>query len=65
MDKQFKYADRRGIQFVVIAGADELQADKVKVKCLADGSQTEIPYSVDSAAELVGALQKLIANPPR
>ena len=62
MDKQFKYADRRGIRFVVIAGADELQAGKVKVKCLADGTQTEIPYSEDSAAELADAIQNLIAK---
>ena len=64
MDKQFKYADRRGIRFVVIAGMDELQAGKVKVKCLADGSQTEFPYSADSTAELVEALQKLVVGQP-
>ncbi len=40
--QQFKYADRRGFDAVLIAGDDEIVAEKVQVKWLADGSQTEL-----------------------
>lgn len=36
---QLKYADRRGIPFAIILGADELARDEVSVKNLASGEQ--------------------------
>ena len=51
LNQQFKYADRRGFDAVLIAGDDELAAKKVQVKWLADGSQTEL--STDGDCESV------------
>lgn len=42
MDKQMKYADKRGIPYVVILGESELQENKVSVKNLAKGQQEKI-----------------------
>ncbi len=42
LGQQFKYADRRGFDAVLIAGEDEIAAEKVQIKWLADGSQTEL-----------------------
>ncbi len=39
---QFKYADRRGFQYVIVAGPDEMASEKIQLKCLQDGSQHEI-----------------------
>ncbi len=39
LGSQFKYADRRGIQAVIVAGEDEIANSKVQVKWMADGSQ--------------------------
>ncbi len=48
LNQQFKYADRRGAQAVIIAGADEFSSGVVQVKWLADGSQTEVPLTAGS-----------------
>ncbi len=47
IDKQFKYADRRGFRAVIVAGADELAAGTVNVKWLGDGHQQQIPCRDD------------------
>jgi histidyl-tRNA synthetase len=39
---QFKYADRRGFKFVIVAGPEEMESGKIQVKWLHDGSQHEI-----------------------
>jgi histidyl-tRNA synthetase len=39
-DKQFKYAEKKGIRYVVILGNEELTAQQVKVKDLQTGQQT-------------------------
>lgn len=44
-DKQFKYAEKKGIPFVVILGDEELQKKSVLVKNLATGIQKE--YAID------------------
>jgi histidyl-tRNA synthetase len=49
LNQQFKYADRRGAQAVIIAGANEFSSGIVQVKWLADGSQTEVPLTAGSA----------------
>jgi histidyl-tRNA synthetase len=42
MDKQMKYADKRGIPYAVILGESELQENKVSVKNLVKGQQEKI-----------------------
>jgi histidyl-tRNA synthetase len=41
-DKQFKYAERKNIPFVVIIGSKEIEAGTALVKELASGKQTEM-----------------------
>ncbi len=40
---QFKIADREAAKFCVILGDDELARQEVKLKLLADGTETSIP----------------------
>jgi len=49
MDKQMKYADKRGIPFVVIIGENELQENSLSIKNLQTGQQQKI-----KAEELAG-----------
>jgi histidyl-tRNA synthetase len=49
MDKQMKYADKRGIPFVVIIGETELQENTLSIKNLQTGQQQKI-----AANELLG-----------
>jgi len=39
---QMKYAGKQGIPYMVVLGDDELKSGEVKVKCMADGSETEV-----------------------
>jgi len=43
-DKQFKYAERKGIPFAVIIGSTELTTKTAKLKDLRDGRQTELSF---------------------
>ncbi len=43
-DKQFKYAEKKGIPFVVIIGSDELLTNMAKVKDLKSGIQKEVRF---------------------
>ncbi|SEK35520.1 histidyl-tRNA synthetase [Chitinophaga rupis] len=49
MDKQMKYADKRGIPYVVIIGESELQENMLSIKNLQTGEQQKI-----AAGELLG-----------
>lgn len=51
LDKQLKYADRKGIPFVVIIGPDEAAQNKYQLKSLKDGTQQTL-----SLDELVAKL---------
>lgn len=42
LDKQLKYADRKGIPYVVILGPEEVKKGIIKVKNMAQKSQTEM-----------------------
>ncbi len=44
-DKQFKYAEKKNIPFVVIIGDDELASGFAKVKNLSTGFQTEVRFN--------------------
>ena len=56
LDRQLKYAHRKGIPFVTIIGPDEIRSKTVKLKNLATGEQTELP------ADNVGKLAERIRN---
>ena len=43
LDKQIKYADKKGIKYVIILGPDEEKARTVTVKDMGKGSQETIP----------------------
>ncbi len=45
LQKQFKFADKLGIPFVIIAGPSEIESGNVALKILKDGSQKEVPIS--------------------
>ncbi len=49
LNQQFKYADRRGAQAVIVAGTDEFTSGVVQVKWLANGTQTELPLTSGSS----------------
>jgi len=55
MDKQLRYADKRGVPFVVIIGEDEAAAGEVSVKNLTTGEQQRV-----AADALAGKLQQLL-----
>jgi histidyl-tRNA synthetase len=42
---QFKYANKLGAKYTVALGDEELELGKVKVKCMADGTEEEISIS--------------------
>jgi histidyl-tRNA synthetase len=43
-DKQFKYAEKKAIPFVIILGSDEVQKGTIVVKNLANGKQEEVDF---------------------
>lgn len=53
--KQFKYADRVGARYVIVAGPDERDAKIIQVKDLQSGEQNTVPIN-----EAVSVLQKMI-----
>lgn len=55
MGKQIGYADSKGIPLVVIAGPDELAADRIKIKRLTDGQETTVARQ-NLGAELTNLL---------
>jgi histidyl-tRNA synthetase len=44
-DKQFKYAEKKSIPFVIILGSDEVQKGTIVVKKLASGKQEEVDFT--------------------
>lgn len=59
LDKQFKYAESRGIEYAVIMGAAERERGTVQLKNLGTREQREIPRS-DIVSELGSAKNKLL-----
>lgn len=45
LSKQFKYADKKGIPFVVIQGPEEIEQDAVTVKMMKNGKQKTLPVN--------------------
>jgi len=45
LDKQLKYADKKGISYAVIIGPDEVKNNKATLKNLKDRSQVSVPYN--------------------
>jgi histidyl-tRNA synthetase len=52
LGKQFKYADKKGIPYVIVAGPEELENDKLGLKNMESGDQTDLPFE-----EIVKQLQ--------
>ena len=52
MDKQFKFAEKKGIQFAVLVGEEEIKQNQYKVKDLISGEQVTV-----SLPELVEKLK--------
>ena len=50
MDKQFKYAEKRAIAYVVIIGSKELEEGNCTVKNLTTGAQQKLPFDQLSTA---------------
>ncbi len=50
---QFKHADRRGMEAVIVAGPDDVAKRVVQVKWLASGEQSEV--SLDASASLLAS----------
>jgi len=48
---QMKYAGKQGIPFLAVIGDDELASGEVKVKCMADG--TETPVKLDGLVDFM------------
>lgn len=42
LDKQFKYADKKGIPYVIVLGPDEVKTDKVTLKNMKTGEQKTV-----------------------
>lgn len=57
LGRQLQYADKKGIPIVAIVGPDELEADVVKLRRLADGNETTVALS--GAVEAVKQLLSL------
>lgn len=53
LGKQFKYADRLGMEFAIVIGPDEISQDQVQVKNLKSGEQTST-----SRTELAAFIKK-------
>jgi histidyl-tRNA synthetase len=51
LSKQFRYADRKGIPWVIIAGPEEIAKKVVKLKNMKSGNQQEV--EIDKAAEII------------
>ncbi len=49
--KQFKFADRKNIPWVIVAGPDEIKEDKIQLKNMKTGDQELV--TVDEAAEKI------------
>ena len=45
MDKQFKYAEKKNIPFVVIIGSKELESGTCSVKNIVSGEQKMVAFS--------------------
>jgi len=43
-DKQFKYAEKKGIRYIVIPGSEELASQQVKIKDLQSGQQETVSF---------------------
>ena len=61
LGQQFKYADRRGFQAVIVAGDDEITAGKVQVKWMEDGSQSDVAVD-DNCEQLSQWLNERLNN---
>ncbi|MGV2436419.1 MAG UNVERIFIED_CONTAM: hypothetical protein LVT10_17255 [Anaerolineae bacterium] len=55
LDKQIKYADKKGIPLIIIAGPDEIASQQVKLRRLTDGLERVVGFDqvVDAVRDLL------------
>ncbi len=55
LDKQIKYADKKGIPLIIIAGPDEIASQQVKLRHLTDGLERVVGFDhvVDAVRDLL------------
>ncbi len=58
--QQFKYADRRGFQAVIVAGSNELESGRIQLKWLADGKQHDLSSGDDCVEVIQWLTEKLV-----
>ena len=51
-DKQFKYAEKKNIPYIIILGSEELERGVVKIKNLSTGAQAELGFEEVSSYKL-------------
>jgi len=56
IDKQFKYANKKGIPFVAVIGEEEASKNIVKIKDMISGEQTD--YPIDNLPKIAANVQK-------
>ncbi len=59
LGQQLKYADRRGFRIALIAGEDEFQSGRCRLKDLQAAQQRDVPLEPD-AASIIDAVRKLL-----
>lgn len=52
-DKQFKYAEKKNIPFIIIIGEEEIKNKKCKIKKLSTGDQQDLPWESLSAFSFI------------
>ena len=61
LNQQFKYANKRGFQAVIVAGGDELEAGIVKIKWMESGEETDVKFDKTSS-EIVNWLKEKLSR---
>ena len=56
LDKQLKYANKKGIPFVAILGENEVESQSITLKNMIDGKQTSL--KLDQIAQIAAYVQK-------
>ena len=63
LDKQLKYANKRGFALVVVAGPDEVAAGTASVKDLRSGEQRVVPVAELPAVRRAGTARAGVKTP--
>jgi histidyl-tRNA synthetase len=53
LDKQIKYADKKGIKYIIIIGPEEIKRNVITLKNMETGMQSEVPITNLSELKLI------------